>query len=120
MWGVRYRRLFEEWHPQCLPEVVDAEGATVASVPQFVGHPGEYDEKADGLAHTIASAVNGVESAAKLLAACEQADKLITHLLRTRAIREDEPAFDWNLLNATMGDITSAIANARAQGAAHA
>lgn len=52
-------------------------------------------------------------NAPALLAACEQANTLIGHLLKSRAIREDEPTFDWNLLNAVMCELPEAISKAK-------
>jgi hypothetical protein len=41
---------------------VDANGKTIARMPQNVGHPGAYDEQADKTAHQIVNAVNNADS----------------------------------------------------------
>lgn len=58
-WTVKYYQRFEEWHPQCSPYIVDAEGKMVLDMPQTVGHPGEFDPVAYENAHRIVAAING-------------------------------------------------------------
>lgn len=58
-WAVKYYRRCEEWHPKSSPYIVDANGKTVIDMPQHVGHPGQYDELADGTAIRIVTAING-------------------------------------------------------------
>lgn len=56
---IRYHKMFPEWHPQSRPYVVDiATGETIAEIPQFVDHPGKFDERANFIAMTIAVAIN--------------------------------------------------------------
>lgn len=57
-WRVKYNQMVEEWHPQSLPEVVDAEGRLVCRMPQTTCHPGDYDELAVNTAEEIVAAVN--------------------------------------------------------------
>ncbi len=59
---VKYWHRCEEWHPKSCPDVYDENGP-VATMHQNVGHPGEYDEKADRLATLFAASED-------LLAAC--------------------------------------------------
>jgi len=58
-WTVKYYRRCKEWHPQCSPYIVDAEGGMVLDMPSTVGHPGEFDPVAYETAHRIVAAVNG-------------------------------------------------------------
>ena len=57
-WKVKYWQRCEEWHPQACPYIVDRNDRLVVSLPQTVGHPGEYDELADNTAKEIVAAVN--------------------------------------------------------------
>lgn len=57
-WKVKYRRRCDEWHPKSCPDIVDALGRLVVSMPQTVDHPGMYDELADNTAQEIVRAVN--------------------------------------------------------------
>lgn len=57
-WQVVHWQRFDEWHPKSCPKIVDANGDTVCYMPQHVGHPGEYDVKADLAAITIVDCVN--------------------------------------------------------------
>lgn len=57
-WRVEYRRMCPEWHEKSMPRVVDRDGKLVFELIQNVGHPGEYDEKADRIAHAIVNLVN--------------------------------------------------------------
>lgn len=61
-WRVVYGQLFDTWHPQSSPYVVDADGEFVLRPPQSadIGHPGEYDAKADAIAQAVVFAVNSV------------------------------------------------------------
>lgn len=44
--------------PNASPIIIDADGAEVAFLPQYAGHPMEYDEHADRDAQQIVNAVN--------------------------------------------------------------
>jgi hypothetical protein len=68
-WSVKYWRRCTEWHPQCSPRIVDADGDQVVEMPQFVDHPGDYDERADKMAQEIVQAVNAHDA---LLGACKE------------------------------------------------
>jgi len=57
-WKVVYWHRCDEWHPKASPYIVDANGDTVAEMPQNVSHPGEYDLQADETAHQIVDSVN--------------------------------------------------------------
>lgn len=66
-WKVAYSRRCPEWHAKSLAHVVDADGETVCTLPQTVGHPGLYDAEADEIAHRIVVAVNGQPELIRLL-----------------------------------------------------
>lgn len=60
-WSVRYKRVFEEWHPKSRPYIVDKDGNIVVWMQQTVDHPGEYDELADNTAKEIVISVNAAQ-----------------------------------------------------------
>lgn len=62
-WSVAYLQRDEQWDPRACPYIVDALGSKVLELPQFVGHPGEYDRRADGIATMIVAAVNALHAA---------------------------------------------------------
>lgn len=59
-WRVAYysKRIATTWDDRAGPRVVDAKGKTVVTPPQYVYHPGLYDEQADATCHEIVAAVN--------------------------------------------------------------
>lgn len=57
--AIKYYRRCPEWDQNTRPSIVDAEtGEVLAEIHQFVGHPGQYDERADELAKLIVASVN--------------------------------------------------------------
>ena len=62
-WRVEYHQRFPTWHEKSMPKVVDAWGNFIVAPLQRVGHPGEYDEEADQIAHQIVAGVNAHEAA---------------------------------------------------------
>lgn len=57
-WKVSYWQRYPSWDKKSCPSVVDSEGEVVCDIPQFVDHPGVYDERADLIAHAIVDAIN--------------------------------------------------------------
>lgn len=57
-WSVQYKPCFDEWHPKSMATVYDENGEYVFRPHQNTSHPGDYDEKADKLAHLVVNAVN--------------------------------------------------------------
>lgn len=57
-WKVEYKPRFDTWHPKSSPRVVDVQGRVVYWPDQNVGHPGEYDQRADELAHFVCDSAN--------------------------------------------------------------
>jgi hypothetical protein len=57
-WTVAYDQRFPEWSKFSLPRVVDANGDTVVTPKQHVGHPGQHDVKASVICAMIVTAVN--------------------------------------------------------------
>lgn len=59
-WRVVYAgdSVYTGWHPRSCPKVVDATGEIVCQLPQYVAHPGLYDERADKLAQFIVERAN--------------------------------------------------------------
>lgn len=56
-WNVAYFG-YDDWHPKSMPVVVDSNKEVVIRPPQYVNHPGLYDEQADEVAKLIVKAVN--------------------------------------------------------------
>lgn len=57
-WTVEYCARYQTWDRRSSPRIVDSKGDVVIYPPQNVGHPGQYDERADILCQEIVRAVN--------------------------------------------------------------
>lgn len=57
-WKVAYYRRCPEWDEKTRPFVICATGNEVIETTAMVGHPGEYDEIADNVAHFIVMSAN--------------------------------------------------------------
>lgn len=57
---VAYDRLCPEWDERSCPRIVDASGQTVLTPPQFVGHPGLYDEQADEICKAVVASMEAL------------------------------------------------------------